>query len=297
MSSRRPAPRSPPRPSARLPRIAAVREISPPPERPWERQVFPAPDGTVSLVFEDPSEYRMGANAWDVKLQGRVELDFKPVLRDRGHLGAWVPDCYQPWSHDSRRVAFTTAGTRTYETLLYDLGTGELSALEPETFTAGALWAPDRDILLVLLEDRLELRRPPSPAYGAVQLTTDENELPLAGWMATGEHFFTVTRPDDLAVPRVEIFASTDGRSLGHVELAASAVLDDAAAGHGRYVHLHAYADSDQRQFDRWEEARFDRTTSSLLLAAHRPVGPLYPYFGESMRRLEERWVAVALDF
>ncbi|HEV2902698.1 MAG TPA: hypothetical protein VGW30_05500 [Gaiellaceae bacterium] len=278
-------------------RIVFAREIDPPPKRDWERQVFPAPDGSVSLVFDQPGEYRMGAYAWDARLEGRVDVDFKPLLRGRGRFfGAWPPDCYAPWSHDSRRVVLFAVGADPYETVVYDVETRDLQALDTSELPIGAAWAPDRNVLLVLYEDVAELRRPSAVRHAFVRLEVAENEQPLAGWLATGDHFFTVTRPAYHEAPRVEFFASADARSLGGVELAPSVVLSEARSGSGRHVHLQHYADDDPRFLDRWEEVRFDRTAQMILLAAHQPVGSAYRYFGELMRQLEERWVAVEIE-
>jgi hypothetical protein len=272
--------------------LGEARVAEAPPARPWE-MAFASPDRKWVLHFYDPFEFAMGAYRWRVVLRSETR---------ESQLGeASDPWKSQPWSADSRTVAFSAS---TYGMIVVrDVDGGERRIpVFASAYLVAVQWAPHSDVLLAPALRHGMLWRRDGSVPGVACWEAVDDEWPITGWLPSGDFFFAVTRASKRAPTQILIFSADHGKEVRRLGLDPAELLP-------YDVHTYARVGRDSYSLevsrgtwavgsllDRWSDSRYDPATGELLLSTYRPTGELYLTDDRWMCRAEERWLAVKLE-
>jgi hypothetical protein len=266
---------------------------------------FPSPDGNWALIFHTASEWHMGATGWQARIlqHGRdATRDFKDVLRIAGSKGFRGEASFQPWSADSRMLAFVTWDEEPVS--LYVVTTRDLIPVRcRRQYVTAAQFAPDMDRLLIasaadgLLVDRT------GREHGIARWDSAADTAPHTFWMNSGRRFFLLAPASGRAKTVISFFSGEDGRFLESHDLDPS---DLVPYDSGRYAELPRDGlcltlatprgvEGAGSLLDTWSDVRFDRPSGTLSLSVFRPVSSPVKEHGALRCRVEQRWVAVRL--
>jgi hypothetical protein len=286
-----------------VPSIAGSRSVAGPP-RPlsWERREYRSPDRRWTVIYHTPREWHMGADGWQVQLRHyglNVGWAHRPVMRLPGSQGFRHPNALQPWSHDSKTLAFLTWNEDPLH--LYDLADKSLrQVVQGSEFVYAVQWSPDIDRLLVTSETQAVLIDRRGVVHGIATLSMAPDEVPHSDWMPDGRWFYILAR--ESAGTSLTFYAGNDARfgeahALDPLQLVPYNAEEFRDLPRQRFCLVHSPSIRAVGQLlDTWHRVEFDQPAATLYLSVYRPTSAVYRDNSERLCHVEERWVAVELD-
>ena len=268
-----------------------------------EREEKPSPDGAWNLVFQQPREFHMGAEGWQVKFfyHGRdVSREHEGILSIAGPKGFRFEREFQPWSSDSKTLAMATWEKKPIR--LYQLEARNQKTLEYERGIANSVqWAPDVDrLLLAFMTDVVMVDQTGAEQF-LVQWKIEEENRPYTFWMKRGKCFFLLGR--QFGKTQLIFYNGVDGAIKESHDLDP---IDIVPYNQGDYVEIprdrfslrviDPPIGSVGSMLDNWNTVAFDQASSTLQLSVFRPVSTPYQLGGELVCDVKQTGVAVELD-
>lgn len=287
--------------------IARVEPIEadsiPPADDGWKRRVYSSPEGDWTLLLHGSFEWHMGATGWKAKIlhAGRdVSRRHKAVLAKAGKKGFQSFTDYQPWAFGHPRLALATWDPSNPVHIL-DAETGDTVAIESGVGQPVSVqFAPGIERLLISFADRGALYDFRAGLHVTIPWQKPESEPARAFWTGAAR-LISIMRESADAGTMLRAYSGADGRVQEARRLDPR---DLVPYDHDRYagiasagfLRVGANTWSDGSMLDRWNDIRFERSSTRLLLSVFRPVSA--PYAGPMRPGCDvtEAWVAVELE-
>jgi hypothetical protein len=217
-----------------------------------------------------------------------------------GSRGFRRTDGQQPWSYDSKALAFVTWDDDPLH--IYDIREKSLRQVSCALgFVHSVQWNPVEDRLLVTSATGAALTDTGGNRRGTAAWTIGSFELPHCHWMKDGNWFFMVARESGRPKTTVTFYAGDDAAvgetheldPLDLVPYDADEFRD--LAREGLCLVIGPSTGSVAQLLDMWHRAEFDQPSGTLYLSVYRPVSAVFRDGTQPLCKVEERWVAVEL--
>jgi hypothetical protein len=245
----------------------------------------------------------MGADGWRVQLFRKgwnVTAWHRGLSKLAGAKGFRHEHDFQPWSPDSRALAFVTWDKDPLH--LYEVAERSIRRLEcGSAFVHSVQWSPRTDRLLVISTSGALLLDQAGTPRGSAMWKASEYDRPFVYWMKDGDCFLAVTRESATAKAMLAFYAGEDGSlcqasALDPADLVPYSAERFARLPRDRFcLVLPDSVRSVGHLLDMWFDSRFDRANDTLYLGVYRPVSEIYAKEGEWCCGVDEKWIAVTL--
>ena len=251
-----------------------------PQNHPWERREFPSPDGTLTAIYSDPQEIRMGAFTWKLELLDNTNgvISEHPSLAGAAKSGRLdLPDSFQPWSFDGTQFAVPmwTGGN-----FIYDVHKRELRLSNIKGLIQNFRWSPQSKIYFACAY--------PMSCFLAdfdSNLVRQLNISPMADeggqfwWLKDGTALIALYRSSKKRAPVLELYDAHSGQSIDQTIVDPDFLVP---YDKSRYEGISREGYSLQTSqsswcvgyfLDTWHNQHFDDITNQLTLTVFRPTG------------------------
>jgi len=255
-----------------------------------ETRVYVAGNG-AKAVFNNPTEFRMGAYSWDLAVFGSDGTrKFAPSS------GLQCPTPHQPWSHDSSSMFLTTVKQGSF---LCDVNSGVTRKcdLDGVAYCVGSRRFP---LFLVITVNGQYLVGQYGLVVRALEVRRPRHGFPFLVWLDEAGQFFAIEN-DGPGLASLRFFNGETGDPVSAVAFNPNSVFAyDEEKYEGLKRDSYALVLSGAMQciasrLDEWSSIDFDDSTGVLKMMVCRPLGEIFEKGSQRVCEVEENWVEVRL--
>lgn len=281
-----------------------------------ETRCFSGPKG-FNLVFYNPSEFRMGAVRWKMKLlfnNENISSEHKTLIDLAEKEPIDCPCVYQPWSSTGEKVFISSIfydnkNKWSSNKYMYDISSKQLLICKIDGLPVSIQGSRNISRYVAVIDKNTFLLNINGEVLRNLEIKTADFEYPEIRWIDDWKQFFMIGRTSRESKTKLYFFDGESGDFINEILFDPQEILP--------YEH-DKYKEIDRNSFslvlsktgrgvgcflDVWSEVDFDEKTKKLKAKTYRPIDKMYlegGFFlfkksGQKLCKVEEKWIEATL--